>query len=266
MTDEWKQLTQYQVEGLNAEVGTLQDGFDCEICKNKGRIFVADNDGHIHAKECRCMGRRNAVRAVKRSGAEDLLKIYRFDLYDHDEGWQNVIYEKAINFAEQDSGWWFIGGQNGSGKSKISISIFNRLLERGKECRYYLWRPIVTKLNQLIFDDADEYDRILQEIISIPCLYIDDFLTEDEQRKLTKFDFNLAFEIINARYIQSLGGRQTITMLSSQNDMNWLISKDEAMACRICELAGDNVINVPYEAKYNYRMRKAMAKIKKNTV
>lgn len=262
MTDDWKQLTQYQVEGLNAEVGTLQDGFDCDICKNKGRVFFADDDGHIHAKECRCMGRRNAVRAVKATGADNLLSQHTFANYDHSTAWQDGIYNKALEFAEKDSGVWFIGGQYGCGKTAISISILNRLLERGKECRYYVWDDLYEKANKLMINDEYAYEKKLEELSKIEVLYLDDFI----RRTYTEAEIRFAFKIINNRYMATLGGGKLLTLISSQKTIFELMSVDGAIASRICELGVQYVTSIDEDANKNWRMKLYMEQLKKNTL
>lgn len=262
MDEMWKQITQYQVDGMNAEVGNLQDGFDCPICRNKGRIFVADNDGYIYSRECECMGRRKAVRAVLATGADNLLKKHTFADYTHTTAWQDGIYKKALEFAEQDSGFWFIGGQYGSGKTAISISILNRLLERGKECRYYVWDDLYEEVNKLMINDDYAYERKIKELSKIEVLYLDDFV----RRQYTEAEMKFAFKIINNRYMANLGGAKLLTLISSQKTIFELMSVDGAIASRICEIGVKYVTSIDKDENKNWRMKLYMEQLKKNTI
>lgn len=263
MNERWKKLTQLQVDGINESRGDLADGFDCEICLNKGYTAFVDDDGEMRVRQCKCMARREAIRSAKRSGAEDLLKIHSFDKYEHGEKWQATIFDKAKTFAELDSGLWFIGGQVGAGKTAISMSILNRLLERGKECRYFVWQNLVTELNRLQVENyGAEYEWRLDELAKVPVLYIDDFLRSDP----TQAEIKLAYRIINSRYMATLSGKKLLTLISSQRTLNEILTLDEAIGSRMCEMAGDYVISINRDERFNYRMRLYREKLKKSEV
>lgn len=263
MTEQFRELQERQAELMNESRGDLQDGIDCPVCLNRGVIFEVDSECYIVAKPCKCMARREAIRSAKRSGAEDLLKIHSFDKYEHGEKWQATIFDKAKTFAELDSGMWFIGGQVGAGKTAISISILNRLLERGKECRYFVWQNLVTELNRLQVENyGAEYEQRLDELAKVPVLYIDDFIRDEP----SKAEIKLAYRIINSRYMATLAGRQLITLISSQRTLNECLSLDEAIGSRMCEMAGEYVISISRDEKYNYRMRLYREKLKKSEV
>lgn len=58
-------------EWRNAEQGNLneRDGIECDICKNKGIIYSADdNNPVLSQRPCKCMAKRNAVKYMKESG------------------------------------------------------------------------------------------------------------------------------------------------------------------------------------------------------
>lgn len=263
MADNWKDFTQWQVDNMNANEGDLADGFDCNICKNKGVVFFVDNDIYIGTKPCECMQRREAIRSAKRSGAADLLKIHSFDKYEHGEKWQATIFDKAKTFAEHDSGLWFIGGQVGAGKTAISMSILNRLLERGKECRYFVWQNLVTELNRLQVENyGAEYEQGLDELAKIPVLYLDDFIRDEP----SKAEIKLAYRIINARYMATLTGKKLLTLISSQRTLNEILTLDEAIGSRICEMAVEYVVSIPQGEQYNYRMKLYREKLKNTNV
>lgn len=262
MDESWKKLTQYQVDGLNEASGDLQDGFDCPICRNKGCTFYADENGSIHSIECQCMGRRKAIRAVKSSGADTLLQKHTFANYTHSTAWQDNIYRKALQFAEKDSGTWFIGGQIGCGKTSISIAILNRLLERSKNCRYYVWDSLYKNINNLMINDDYAYQKKIQELSNIEVLYLDDFI----RTTYTEAEIKTAFEIINNRYMANLGGKHLITLISSQRTMLELMSVDEAIASRICEIGVQYVTSIDKDEAKNWRMKQYIEQVKKNTI
>lgn len=254
-------LAEIQADGMNEQRGNLNDGFDCPKCLNKG--FIAFVDGtNVRCKPCECMGRREAIRSAKRSGAEDLLRKFTFDNFTCTENWQTTIFNKAKKFAEKDVGLWFIGGQVGAGKTAISIAIVNRLLERKKECRFYIWKNLTTELNFLLTEKRDEYDRRMDEIANVEVLYIDEFIRKEP----TKAEIEYAYRIINSRYMAYLGGKKMITLISSQNTLQKLMSLDEAITSRICEMAGDYVTSISDNPKYNWRLKLFRDKLNKDTL
>ena len=266
MDEQWKKLTQYQVEAMNAEIGTLQDGFDCPICRNKGYVIYADDNGAIHSTECECMGRRNAVRAVKATGADNLLSKHSFAEFDllkkPLEVWQQRLYDKALEFSEKDTGLWFVGGQTGAGKTMTSVAILNRLLERGKNCKYFVWGDLYEEVKRLMINDDYAYEQKIKELSKIEVLYLDDFIREEP----TSAEIKFAFKIINNRYMSTLGGEKMLTLISSQRTMLKILSLEEAIGGRICEIGGDYVISISDDPKKNWRMRNNIEKIKKNTL
>lgn len=255
-----EELGQSLVEDYNKRVGNLKDGFDCPKCLNRGYTSYL-HKGDIIEQPCECMHRRELIRAIKRSNADYLLKVHNFDNYTHIESWQDMIYNKAKKFVELDSGFWYIGGQIGSGKTKICISMLNRLLGQGKECRYYVWQNLVTELNKLQIDGLNYEDR-LEELATIPVLYLDDFIREEP----TKAEIKTAYRIINERYMATLGGKRLITILSSQRTMTELMLVDEAIGSRICEIAVQYVTNIQKDETKNWRMKLARERLKNSNV
>lgn len=64
-------------------------------------------------------------------------------------------------------------------------------------------------------------------------------------------DLNLAFELINHRYINRL-----VTIVSTEHSPQELVSLDEATGSRIIEMAGEHVYAIAPDMKKNYRLRK----------
>ena len=148
-------------------------GVDCPVCGNTGSIPY-QKDGFLYSRECECMSRRRMIKAVKRSGMEDMLKRYTFDAYVPYNDKTAEIKRQATEFAARSDGWYYISGRPGSGKSHICTAICNALIERGKAVRYMLWRDDITKLKSMVNEDsyADEIGKLKK----VPVLYIDDFL------------------------------------------------------------------------------------------
>jgi DNA replication protein DnaC len=79
---------------------------------------------------------------------------------------------------------------------------------------------------------------------SADLLYIDDFL-----KNATDSDYNIAFEIIQARV-----DRQKATIITSELYLHEI--KDEAIGSRIRQMCGVNILQIKRDIELNYRTNK----------
>ncbi|MBQ1436517.1 MAG: hypothetical protein IIZ07_01130, partial [Ruminococcus sp.] len=63
------------------------------------------------------MSIRAEIARRQQSGLSKLMKKYTFQNYKADEQWQLDIAKGACNYVRKPEGWFFIGGQPGSGKT-----------------------------------------------------------------------------------------------------------------------------------------------------
>lgn len=201
--------------------------YRCERCRDSGQI-VSRIPGkyELHVEECSCaVERRNRAR-IERSGLADVLARYTFGAYQTTNSRLKAIKEAAMRYAAQSQNEWFvIIGRPGSGKTHICTAIVSRLMERGENCKYMLWRDEVRELKALV-NDNDAYIRRMNELKHIDVLYIDDFL----KGKPTDGDLNVAFELLNSRYNQRLR-----TIISGERSIEEVMDIDEAVGSRMYE-------------------------------
>ena len=218
------------------------DLVNCQKCHNSGMLTWKDETGALVSRDCECMAVRRSLRRIKNSGMEDMLKRYSFATYLTPDAERMKIKAKAQQFAEADSGWFFIGGQSGSGKSHICTAICSRLIERGKETYYMRWRDESRKLKAIVNDE--EIEKPLKKLKKVDVLYIDDFFKGGSNDA----DVRIAFEILNARYNDS----RLRTVISSELTIDDLLKIDEALGGRIYERCKGYMLKAPAE---NWRMR-----------
>ena len=229
-----KQECEKKCKSLNETVGNLdkQDGYNCDICKNKGYTFFAKEVNGMYAEyatECKCMKTRRVINKLQRSGLKNIIKDYTFDKYKADELWQKTIKQIAIKFVkDEESPWFFIGGQSGCGKTHICTAIAAYYLKRNKSVRYMLWRDEIVKIKALVNDD-EAYSRAIGDLKTAEVLYIDDLfkMGKDANGKVqfpTVADINIAFEILNYRY----NNRNLITIISSERRILSTLTKQSA--------------------------------------
>jgi len=253
---------QFKVDGLNNTVGSrnLEDGYECNTCKNKGFIakLVENTDGtysHCFA-DCKCVDVRNSIMRMKRSGLKDIIKDYTFDKFEATEPWQKSIKAAAMDYAKDPEGWFFLGGQSGAGKTHLCTAICREFLLAGKRVRYMLWRDDIVKIKGAV-TDSEEYCKMIDEFKRVDVLYIDDLFKTGKDmynnvQKPTAADVNVAFEIINFRY----NNPGLLTIISSELSEDELIDIDEAIGGRIYERA--KAFTIGKDRSRNYRIKRAV--------
>ena len=251
-----------KAENYNASAGSLNelDGYDCPACKNKGSIMtveVLDNWPRPRMRDCKCMAMRYTIARMKRSGLQNIITECTFDKYEEIDPWHTSLKKRAKEYAVNPSGWFFMGGQSGAGKSHLCTAICRAFLLRGERLQYMMWVDDAAKLKGIV-NEGDEYVREVDRFKKSPVLYIDDlFKVQNDngqnRQKPTAADVRLAFEIINYRVVSKLP-----TIISSEFTLAELVDIDQAVAGRIAEMAETNAISITPDISKNYRLRKVV--------
>lgn len=228
-------------------------GDACPQCKNKGVVYVADGT-YVVARECSCMPARKAYWRLKQSGLADSIERYTFENFQVREPWQKAVKDTAVRFLhDQNGAWFFAGGQPGAGKTHICTAIVGALLKRGLSARYMLWKDESTWLKGRINEEA--YDVRVEKLKTVPVLYIDDFFktpldVDGTPKKPTPGDVNLAFEILNARYVS-----RKPTLITSERLLDELLDFDEAIGSRVYERSKGYTLNLSRDRRKNWRLK-----------
>lgn len=253
---------QFKVDGLNAMEGNRneEDGFNCDICKNKGYVFkvVQHDDGaysHVCA-DCKCAETRRSIMRMKKSGLADSIKRCTFAKYEATEPWQVALKNAAMEYANTPGGWFYLGGQSGCGKTHLCTAICRALLLDGKQVYYMRWREDIARIKGFA-TDAEQRQSIIDQFKQAEVLYIDDLFKtgrnpDGSEPKPTAADINAAFEIINYRY----NNPSMLTIISSELNEADLLNIDEAVGGRIFERSKS--ISIAKDRSRNYRIRKAV--------
>lgn len=235
------EMYQKNVDSFNRQSGELT-GYQCPKCHNKGFIMDYDEYGY-KVRPCSCEKVRQSLRKIEKSGIKPLLERYTLAKYQCNTQWQKNAKDLAIRFLDDFSGkWFFAGGQSGSGKSHICTAIVGELLQKGHAAYYMTWRDESVKLKAIINDEA--YSKTIDELKNMEVLYIDDLF----KGTVSKADINLAFQILNYRYINNL-----TTVISSELNLSAITQVDEAIAGRILEKARGYTLIIPKDSAKNYR-------------
>lgn len=259
-----RDYAQSRMDSMNTTPGKLNetDGYNCPLCLNRGyfmKLVDANNTFYETAYDCNCMTVRRSILRMKKSGLQDVIRDCTFDKWETREEWQQNLKTTAMEYANNPQGWFFIGGQPGSGKTRICTTICRELLLSGKELFYMQWRDESGNLKKPA-DDPEERkkrDKRLDELKTAEVLYIDDLFKcgkkqDGTAQRPTPADINLAFEIINYRYNKP----DSLTIISSELTPLEMIEIDEATGSRISERA--NCIEIERNKRKNYRIQKLL--------
>lgn len=254
-----KRICERKCEMENNQEGHLHeiDGYNCTVCKNKGYYVKPNlylNDYTEIQCTCKCEKARRAIRALNRSGLANVVKEYTFNNYVVTEAWQQVVMETAQKYLQNtEDRWFYFGGATGAGKSHICTAIAVQLIKRNMEVKYMLWRDEASKLKAKVNDVC--YIDEIKQYKDVDVLYIDDLFKTGKSdgqflQRPTQGDINLAFEIINSRYVQ-----KKITIISSECMFDDLLTIDEAVAGRIKQKCGDFLLSIAPDRAKNYRLK-----------
>lgn len=221
-----------RADTLNKVPGSLNitDGINCSDCMNRGYVAVVGEDGNLFTRECLCMARRRNLNRVKKSGLSDLLQRYTLDTWTDRESWQKVLSDMVVGYAENPSGWFFMAGRPGTGKTHLCTALCGLLMEKGFDTRYVLWRDLSVKAKAVVNDES-AYRALVEPLKKVKVLYVDDLFKTGKGQEPSTGDVNLAFEILNNRY----NGEGIFTILSSEWSIERLLDIDEALGSRIYE-------------------------------
>ncbi|MDE6148589.1 MAG: ATP-binding protein [Ruminococcus sp.] len=237
-----------RVSIYNNSKGTLT-GYDCPKCHNKGNYMAVLNDEEI-LRPCECMEKRKMLKAIHESGLEEILSQCTFDSFEATEDWQKNIKYKAVKYAEDNEGkWFYIGGQVGSGKTHICTAIVGKLIKAGHNAKYMMWRDEIVRLKAM--RNSEDFDDMIAEYKKIKVLYIDDLFKTVQGKQPTQADIDIAFEIINYRYIH----KDLITIFSCEKYIDEITEIDEAVGSRINQKARGFNLAVAFDKSRNYRLK-----------
>lgn len=256
--EEWEQI---DCQNFNDEIGNLnlEDGVECEICKNKGLVAFIE-DGYVIQKRCECWTKRIIVTRLKNCGiTKELFDKYSFKNFETTDEWQKKLKDIVIDYNNQiKSGqkhWLCISGQSGCGKSHLCTATFKKFLLSNIDCEYLLWNdefPKILALEKSTFEDNQiKYAQKIKRLQSVDVLYIDDFLKLTDN-KYTNDSLSLAYKILNNRYINN-----KITILSTEFSKTQIEQFDVAIWGRINEKTnvGKYWVTIKNDPSRNYRAK-----------
>lgn len=250
-----------KAQWYNEEEGNrhLEDGINCDICKNKGNIAYVDEYGNQFVKPCECEKQRTTFIRLKNCGiSREMLERYTFSNYTTENEWQkkvkNIFVEYSKSIANKENNWLYYGGISGAGKTHLCVATFQKLIKSNMSGYYLLWNnefPQILALEKSTLEENQyKYKEKIKTLTNVDVLYIDDFL-KLTNNKFSNDNLSLAYKIINNRYINN-----KITIISSEYLVSQLNEIDKAICGRINEKAnfGQFMFDCGEDERKNYRL------------
>ena len=227
---------------------------ECDICRDTG--WIAEGIGaDSKYKKCICRIKKESELSWKRFGL-DPMKIKKINEYELLDEARKIARDKAIGYIRNYNGKGAIlfSGNPGSGKTHLSIAIGAALINQGVAAVYMPYLEAMRELKANVMDD-EYYIRLIGRYYNAKLLIIDDLFKDKIKNgvlvgTLTESDIKHIYSIINFRYNNKLA-----TVISTELLPRQLIELDEALAGRIIEMCGDNIVKFEGQ-KYNYRLKK----------
>ena len=237
-----EEILQKERDRYNAREVIGSGVYDCPSCKNKGWVMIEDR-GYNVVKECNCNSIRESDLNINRSGLNEVFRQMTFESWIVNNSTQKVMLEQSKKFVEEFDGigWFYIGGNSGSGKTHTCTALFQELMKNSYVGTYKRWHEVIKQLKQEM--NTKEYTYTMNDLKNCQLLYIDDFL-----KNASDSDMNIAFEIIQGRV-----DRHKATIISSELFLQEI--KDEAISSRIKQMCGEYVLQIPRKKENNFRLK-----------
>jgi len=222
----------------------------CKKCGGTGWYLLknTDNPNYPTANKCKCACFDILVTGQKlaKSG---IGQDYTFDNFNDYEEFQKFMKNASKKFINSPTYWFYVGGQIGSGKTRLCKTIVRELIAKGYSVITMNWQDDSTDLKTMSM--TPEYRSGLDRFKTAQVLYIDDFFKSGDVNQISKADKELAYKILDYRYQRP----ELITIFSSEHWFNEILAIDESMS-RIAErCTKEFVISIPRNKNNNMRIK-----------
>jgi DNA replication protein DnaC len=225
----------------------------CTICDNQRWIQGADTLVKCHNPQCPAWAeyRADTLAPMLDQLQADMGKLARrtFENFcvDRDDldtlVWQEQTYTAreqrqaladalgtAMDYAEQPSGWLYICGERGSGKSHLAAAIINELVAHEQRVRYAFVPDLLDEFRRGMHDGSA--DDLMDVLKRFPLLVLDDLGSEN----LSPWAEERLFILINYRNLHEL---PTVVTANARRD-----ALPGRIGSRIAEMAEEIILPV----------------------
>ena len=221
----------------------------CKRCGGTGWYLVKNTNPPyptVDKEKCSCYDIIANGQALSGSGINE---SYTFDNFNTHKPFQKNLVTIAKRFVSSPTHWFFVGGQIGSGKTRICKTIVRELINKGMSVVTMNWQDDSTDLKTLSM--TSEYRHELDRFKTAKVLYIDDFLKSGNVDQISKADKELAYKIIDYRYNRP----ELITIFSSEHYFDELLGIDESLSRIEERCTKEFIVNIKKGGENNFRLQ-----------
>ncbi|MFR6451521.1 MAG: ATP-binding protein [Clostridium perfringens] len=220
--------------------------YKCPKCKDTGWILIERAHAQPLATRCTCQFENNVERAWKEFGLDpnQVKTIAEFETLNNKllENIKTKVLNYASNFDKGENEWFLFMGQPGAGKTHLATGL-GAILFKDKK-RQVIYMPYTEAIQGLkgTAKDYDKYITLLEKYKNAEVLVIDDLFKDKVKNgqiiaQLNEIDMKHIYPLLNYRYYKNL-----VTIISTECDIAMLEILDKALAGRIVERAGRNMV------------------------
>ncbi len=189
-------------ESSASDVSSSATGL-CTICKGAGFLRSNVPFGHPQfgkAVACQCKEQER-----KRKRRSQLLEISnlgafnnkRFDTFNSRVPGLQEAFQVSMRFARSPSGWLFLVGPNGCGKTHLAAAVANECLESGAVVLFATVPDLLDHLRGAFAPDSSEvFDQLFARMREAEVLVLDDLGTQQS----SPWASEKLFQLLNYRY------------------------------------------------------------------
>lgn len=230
----------------------MESSYSCDLCQDTGWIMKPQENMAPIAVSCKCREMKKLKAMWMAAGINPELSKLNFSNFEIWNVWSQkardtaaAYYKDFNNICGDRHNSILLCGQVGSGKTHLCVALALNFIKKEIPVVYMPYRGALTKLKQNIKDE-DYYRRELLKYQSCQVLLIDDVF----KGKVTEFDINIVFEIVNYRYLNCLP-----IIVSTEYTVDELLNFDEAIGSRIYEMCKFYTVEIERSKSNNYRLR-----------
>lgn len=245
--------------------------YRCQECRDEGGTFVKQPvtqtvKGELvevmmdHWTVCSCVERGRVEKMMRASQITDAFRDKTFNNFYHQvmpqpiqeafrKAW--VYYNRFDAVQKTANNGIMLMGRPGCGKTHLLAAITNGLMDGGHEVLYVPW----VETMEMVKDDMSKEDvnnKRFEKMQTVEVLYIDDLFKPPAQP--SAYEIKKLFQVINYRYQE----RKPI-LISTERDMEYLLSLDEGLGSRLKEMCHDFRVEIHGGRELNYRLREEPA-------
>jgi DNA replication protein DnaC len=236
--------------GTNSKQGAVhrkpQTQYKCPICHDSGWKIIIRDDGREACRPCECLKQKKAISALKNSGIAEAFQDRTLDNYIPKNEVQADALSRSKRFVEIFGKYdnmhmnFMLMGQNGAGKTHLSVGIANALIKKNVLVRYVTFQDLLATFANAK-KEKDLY-KVINQYKDAELLVIDDIFRTtirewNGQKNPLMSHIDTMFQIIDYRYFKKKG-----IVVTCEKTIEELRNMDRAITGRLVEYARGNIV------------------------